>query len=303
MRSPFLIVVLAVVLGCFLDALVKHITLETALITMTAWRFVVGAAIAIPVYLAKGHRMPSASALRFHLMRAAVQIVAILSFFWALTQLALAEATTLGFTAALMMPLLARMILRERLSPIAGLAGILGFAGAALAVSATPGGAPEDGDRVLGAAAALLAAFTYALAVVLLRLRTRSDDTETLALFNNLYPGIFFGVLLFGSNLVGQPVSPLWPASGGFVWVVLLGFLGFAVWWLMSMAYRDAEAQLLAPFEYLALPLSASLGFFLFGETPGWQLYIGALIIILACLAVAFESRIKWRRPMSDPLT
>lgn len=304
MRSPFLIVTFAVMLGCILDALVKHVTLETALLTMTAWRFIFGSLIAGAVFKLSKQPLPSRRAWRFHMMRAAIQTVAVLSFFWALTQLGLAEATVLGFTGALMMPWVAKVILGEKVAPLAIFAGLLGFAGAAMAVSAAPDGAPSDGNRVLGSLAVLVAALTYAVAVVLLRLRTRSDTTEALALFNNTLPAGIFAAALGVSAIIGQPLAPLLLPGGALPYVIALGFVGFSVWWLMSLAYRDAEAQHLAPFEYLALPMSAGLGFFFFDEVPGWQLYIGALIIIGACLAVVFQGYFrKTKRPVSDILT
>jgi len=291
MRSPFAIVTLAVLLGTLLDTIIKLVGLELSVVTMSTWRFWFGGLIAIAVYAWRCGGMPTAEAVRFHALRGVVQVFTILTFFWSLTQLALAEATSIGFLAALFVPLVARVILGEKFSPLAGLAALLGFAGAAFALSTSASGAPADGNRLLGSLSAFAAAIGYAFVLVLLRLRTRKDDTETIALFTNVMPAIYLtAAMLIMQPIEGMPTLAINVEQG--LWIGLLGILGFSIWWLMSIAYRHAEAQRLAPFEYLALPASIGMGWLVFGEQPDWRLYVGALIIISACLAVVFEDRL-----------
>ena len=59
----------------------------------------------------------------------------------------------------------------------------------------------------------------------------------------------------------------------------------------MTLAYARAPAQRLAPLEYSALIWSGLFGSIFFQEYPGWQTWVGALVIIAACLIVAFEER------------
>jgi S-adenosylmethionine uptake transporter len=54
--------------------------------------------------------------------------------------------------------------------------------------------------------------------------------------------------------------------------------------WCLARAYALAEAQQLAPLEYTGLIWAAMIGFFFFAEAPRPQLWIGAVIIIGACL-------------------
>lgn len=292
MRSPFLIVTIAVTVGVLFDTTVKYVALEVSVITITAWRFVFGSVIALGIYTARGGRMPTMGAIRFHALRGLVHMITATSFFWSLTQIALAEATALGFTSALMVPPLARVVLGERISPLSVGALIVGFAGALFALSAGAAGAPEDGNRFLGALAALIAALGYATGLVLIRLRTRTEDSLLITMFGNVAPGVYlFGLLLISQVFVDSG-PPLFMASWQYALVAMVGFLAFSMWWLMAQAYRHAEAQKLAPFEYLALPLSVLLGWVMFGEQPQWQLYVGALIVVGSCLAVAFEDKL-----------
>ncbi|MEM9837516.1 MAG: DMT family transporter [Pseudomonadota bacterium] len=283
---------IAVTVGVLFDTTVKYVALDVSVITITAWRFVFGSVLALSIYLARGGRLPSAEALRFHGMRGFLHVITATSFFWSLTQIALAEATALGFTSALMVPPIARVILGERISPLSVAALVVGFTGALFALSAGATGAPEDGNRLLGAAAALVAALGYATGIVLIRLRTRTEDSLLITMFGNVVPAIILFSLLLISQSVMSQGPPLTMNAGQYGLVALVGFLAFSMWWLMAQAYRHAEAQKLAPFEYLALPLSVLLGWVMFGEQPQWQLYVGALIVVASCLAVAFEDKL-----------
>lgn len=140
----------------------------------------------------------------------------------------------------------------------------------------------------------------YALNIVLLRLRTKEEDSLTLVTFMNVFPALFLlpFLLLFTDPL---PRTESWGPMIG------VAFLGIGIWWLMTLAYGRAKAQTLAPFEYTGLIWSALLGYAFFQEIPGWRVWAGAAIIIAACLVVAFEthfiSRREARVPASDILT
>ena len=282
--SPIIIVTLCVFSGSVIDALVKGLTQNVAVIDLLAWRFLFGGLYMLVAFKLAGKPMPSWAALRFHIMRTSVHILAAFFFFWGITQLALAEATVLGFTAVLMVPPLGALILGEPISKWNLGAAVIGFGGAALALSASTSGAPDDTNRLLGAGAGLVSAFLYALTLILIRLRSRKEDALTIAMFTNVLPAIMLLPFLFMSvpslNVTYVPVF------------ALLGGLGALIWYFMTLAYSRASAQRLAPLEYTALIWASVLGAVFFQEVPSWQLYVGAFIIIGTCLLVAFEDRL-----------
>lgn len=296
--SPLLIVAFAVFCGASIDAAVKYVAADITVITIMGWRFFIAGIFVLSLYVYLNKPKPSWEAIRFHALRGAIQTVAALTFFWSLTQLALAEGTVVGFTAALMVAPIARVVLGEKLSPIAGLAALVGFVGAIIAVSGTSEGAPENANRVLGIISCLIAAVCYALTLVLLRLRTRKEDTFTIVMFTNVMPAI----ILFPYLMVTDPVPPvsMLPIYFGFA------VAGVVVWWLMTIGYAQEEAQKLAPLEYTALIWAALFGWAIFEEVPSWQLWLGSIVIIGACLIVAFETRFRARKtaklPASDIL-
>lgn len=298
---PILLVCFGVIFGCSVDAVMKHVMLGgTSVLTATTWRYMLGSVIMLAMFAASRRQLPGLPAIRFHALRSVAQVISAFTFFYALTQIALAEAVVMGFTAALMIAPIARVILGEKMSPVTIGASLVGFAGAALAATAHTEGGPPDGNRLYGTGAILVSAVLYALNIVLLRLRTKEEDSLTLVTFMNVFPALFLlpFMLLFSK---WTPQAESWGAMIG------VAFLGIGIWWLMTLAYAKAKAQTLAPFEYTGLIWSALLGYAFFQEVPGWRVYAGAAIIIATCLVVAFDTHFAARReaklPASDILT
>ncbi|MBU2605765.1 MAG: DMT family transporter [Alphaproteobacteria bacterium] len=294
LSRPLLIAVLAVGMGSAIDAIVKGAAPAAGLMQLVAWRFLFGGLLALAVFLWQRRPMPPWEAIRFHTLRGALQLVGAILFFFALTRLALAEATIIGFTAALMVPFVARIVLGELVSARAFLITLAGFAGAAFAISGGGEGVAGDG-RGLGLAACFASATIYAVVLVLLRLRAVREDATTIAVFTNVVPALCMAPVFFG---VAGPVD-----MGDLPVFALLGVLGYSVWFLMTLAYARAKAQLLAPLEYTALVWSALFGIVFFAEMPGWRVWAGAVLIIGACLAIAFENHFETRRQTGQPVS
>ena len=292
---PLLIALVAIAMGSSIDALVKGIAPGAGLHHLLAWRFLFGGLIALAVFRAQRRPIPPWEAVRFHTARGLIQLGGAFTFFYALIHLPLAVATIIGFTAALMVPFLAWLMMGERVSPVALIATAIGFAGAALAVTGRPQSGQVSEDWLLGAISCFIAAFLYALILVMLRMRATKEDATTIAMFTNVVPAIAMLPVTFGLfGMVNWRHVPLF---------LFLGMIGYAVWYLMTLAYARAPAQRLAPLEYTALIWSGIFGSVFFAEYPGWQTWLGAAIIIAACLIVAFEERFATRKETGLPVS
>jgi drug/metabolite transporter (DMT)-like permease len=53
---------------------------------------------------------------------------------------------------------------------------------------------------------------------------------------------------------------------------------------LISHSYRLCEAALVAPFEYIAMPMAVIWGVLIFGEWPNLQVWFGSGLIVAAGL-------------------
>jgi drug/metabolite transporter (DMT)-like permease len=78
-------------------------------------------------------------------------------------------------------------------------------------------------------------------------------------------------------------------------WLVfaLLGTSSAFGGFLISQAYRNAEAAFVAPFEYIAMPLSIFWGMLVFKTTPDLQSFIGMGMIVASGLYIIWRETIR----------
>ena len=188
----------------------------------------------------------------------------------------LADTYALGFTAPLIMTVLAIPMLGERirwrriLSTLAGFAGVL--------VMIRPNGA--GGGIPFTPTVLLLMAGIVAMAVtrIMTRHLSRTETPECQAFWLMASHAVAGASMLF--------VTPVAAFGDAGVWSALL-FLGVSsglAHCVFSRAYGLAPVSALAPYEYTMLLWGGLLGFVVFGEVPSWATLAGAAIVALAGL-------------------
>lgn len=284
------IALVAVFMGCIVDALVKHLGGRYGAVLIACCRYGFGSVFALSAFLAARRPLPGARTLRAHALRSCASTSSAVLFFHALSILQLAEATVLIFCAPLLIAPLARLVLGERFRPMALLAIGIGFLGVLVTVIGAPA---AGGPRHLeGVASGLAAALLYSLSIVLLRQLAQRDEALTAAALGNVFPFLY---LLGPALWLGQA-----PLAADLPVLALLGLVGFALWFLLTRAYARAAAQSLAISEYSALIWSAAIGFLVFREVPGWQVWAGAAVICGAIGLSAWDSRRTTQKGAAD---
>jgi S-adenosylmethionine uptake transporter len=129
----------------------------------------------------------------------------------------------------------------------------------------------------------LVSAFFFSIAMVLLRERAQKDGAPIVGLMTSLVPGV---ILLTPTALFATPpVLETWP------FFLLMGALAAVFMYLMAQAYARAEAQQLAPIHYTELIWATVIGYVIFHEIPRVEIYLGAALIVGACLWAAYDER------------
>jgi drug/metabolite transporter (DMT)-like permease len=90
---------------------------------------------------------------------------------------------------------------------------------------------------------------------------------------------------------VTLPFGWLMPTWGELAALVAIGIFGGLAHIFLTESYRLAEASLVAPFDYTSMLWALILGYLVFSELPGWQVFVGAGIIALAGLFVIWRER------------
>jgi drug/metabolite transporter (DMT)-like permease len=204
-----------------------------------------------------------------HALRCAAGIASFMLYILAIAWMTLADAVAIMQAKPLWALPLAVLLLGERLRRDRVLAALVGFAG--VVAIARP-----DGALSPGVVAAIGSGIAGALVMIALKRMSGTEPPPQVV--------AWYGI---ASVLVWGPVSAwVWDAPSGLALACLLGGSALAVAgdMLMQAASRRAEIGLLAPIDYVGIPVSAAIGLLLFREQPGWGLAAGTALMLAATL-------------------
>lgn len=258
-----------------MDAIIKGMAAHYQILQVAFLRFACGSLVALVVLAVLRPGWPSRETVVANGLRSVVAVLTATTFFYALQQLALAEALVLSFLAPMFVVLFSRIILRERADGRIAIALVAGFFGTLVVVFGQSGAAASE-RSLAGVVAALASAVLYALSVVLLRQRAQRDKYIFIVAAQNLGPMLLISP--FGAAVWQMPTAP------HVAWFLAMGALGVAGHVFMATAFAKAEASRLAPLEYTALIWAALFGYLVFGEIPTIATLAGGLLIVAAAI-------------------
>jgi len=204
-----------------------------------------------------------------HLLRSAIHFTGQNLWFFAIASIPLAQLIALEFTNPLWVALLAPLLLGEHLTRYKFGIVLLGFFG--VLIVARPGIDPIT----LGHLAGLAAAMGFAITNILTRKITRRDSVLTVMFWMTLTQGIFALALSLPGG-IPFPSPALWP------WVIIMGITGLSAHFCLGQALNLAPATIVAPMDFIRLPISALVGMLLYQEPLLATVFIGGAIILLA---------------------
>ncbi len=220
--------------------------------------------------------------------RAAVGLVAMLSWFMALSMMPLAEAVSLSFTSPLFATIGAALFLGEIVRARRWSATAIGFLG--VLVILRPGLEAVTPAALL----VLLSALAGAVSALLVKSLSRTEPSRAMVAYMSLF---LTPLSLVPALFVWQP-----PSLTVIAIMVLVGALATVAHLMFTHAMHLADASAVIPLDYLRLPLVALLGWALFGERMDLWSWAGAAIIIASTLYIARREAVvaRERRP-HDP--
>ncbi len=223
--------------------------------------------------------------LGWFVLRCAAGALALLSFMYAVTALPIALATLIFVTRVLMLPPTARLLLAERMDPRILGAVLVGFAGIVVVLWPT---LVLKGE-VLGGLAALTAAVASAVSQTAVR-RLAPDNPESLMVAIYSIACVAALAPIAAAQWVMPPINDI-PV------LLILGATAAISQYTAVAAFRRAPAGFLAPFDFLAVPISALIGLALFGDMPGSNDWIGGLLVLAtSAYVVSFGASADRRR-------
>ncbi len=281
------------------DALMKALLGDFTVWMLIVARAVVTVTLLVPTILILGapHRLVTPFWPQ-HFLRALLFAFGFSLFYTAFPFMALAEVTTIFFSAPLFTALMAAVFLGEKIGFQRMGCLAIGFLGVIIAMN--PTGEAFQWIAVLP----LICAVSYAASQIIARKVGEQDSSLTMGLYTIAMAGVLVVPLAFGVNQIfdmGHDFRHLrwdwaWPDWQGLQVLALLGVIGMIGYILLSRAYQIASASLIAPFDYSYLPLATAMGYLLWDEVPGWNTITGMVLIVASGLYLGYREVIHARR-------
>ncbi len=221
-----------------------------------------------------------------HVLRAALKLCAVVSYFFAYARAPLADATAIAFTAPIFLTIGAWIFLSEKPQKLRIIAVLVGFSGVMLVIR------PGQGEGLsIGLMFALLGAFLTALIQLILKPMAAKDSTDTLVSWN----------LIVTVPIAAIPAALFWtmPSGGEILLLVIQGLLGALAMACATRAFSLADASLISPIDFMRLPFAAILGYVFFAQTVPTTTWIGGAVIASAAVLLA-QSAKKRRESVID---
>jgi drug/metabolite transporter (DMT)-like permease len=289
--------VLAMLIFSLQDIAVKWIGGDYPVLEIVTFRSLIALPLTLLLFRYEGGQgLPTTQGHKLEYIRGLFYFLSYTTHFMGLAALPLAEIAAIKFSGPLMITFLSVVILGETVGPRRWLALLVGFMGVLLIVR--PGLAAFN----MGSVFILISVLFYALAAMLTRKLQTTDSSATMAYYSSLVYLIATFILAPLVIFVGDfpdahpSVAFLfraWAMPSLLDWVIMSG-LGL-VWaggmYFLARAYSVALASVVAPFEYVALPINVMWGFVIWQELPTLATWTGASLTLFSGMYILYRER------------
>ena len=281
------------------DVAIKFISKDYALHLVVLIRSLVGLIVLFLfiVPISGGIKVLYTNRLGLHLLRGFCVVFANITFFLGLAALPLAEGVAIFFISPLLITIFSVIFLKEIVGPRRWAAVTIGLIG--VLVILRPGSATFQTASLLP----LSAAFGYATLHMLTRYIGKTESAASLSFYIQLtflVVCLMLGLTIGDGKFSGSNDPSLeflfrawsWPSSDHYSILILIGTTSAFGGFFISQAYRISEAAVVAPFEYVALPIAIFWGVIVFGEFPDKTTFLGIALILGSGLYIIWRETI-----------
>ena len=206
--------------------------------------------------------------------------------FAGLGYLPLPEVTAIGYAAPLLTVIFAAMFLGEEVRTFRITAVILGLTGVMIVLSprlTLIEGETTGHREAFGAMLVLGGAVFAALAQVFVSKLVLTEKTPAIV--------FWFSLTATGLSLLTLPFGWVVPTPMETATLIGAGLLGGVGQILLTSSYREADASVVAPFDYASMIFALLIGYFVFAEVPSWTMLGGAALVVLAGILIIWRER------------
>ena len=251
----------------------REVSVDLDTFELMMYRSLIGAVIVTAIGAATGRLAQARTErLRLHAVRNVFHFAGQNLWFYGVAVIPLAQLFAFEFTTPLWVALLAPLVLGEALTAKRAVAVALGFLG--ILIVARPGSSPLG----IGHLAAALAAIGFAGTVLATKRLSRTETVWTILFWMTWMQA------LFGLVCAGIDGDIALPQMASVKWVVIVGLCGLTAHLSITSALRCAPASVVAPMDFVRLPIIAVVGMVLYDERLEIAVFAGAALILASNL-------------------
>ena len=252
--------------------LIKTLVEDLPIFQIVFMRSISSSVILIPILFFSGKQRNIFSNLGVNLSRVVLSFLAISIQFFTISNIQLAQVSTIGYLRPSIMTIFAYFILSEKQSKGRWLVLIIGFLSILLVFS------PENQSIQLVALVALLGTCCGALSTIIQKYLSKSFSEIQLMVWYSL-----------GISLLSLPFCFYFWVDVSLketFFMISTGLLATSAQYFYIRAFKLSQASFLAPIQYFHIIPVLIIGYVIFLEVPSIQTLIGALIIILSLIGL-----------------
>lgn len=246
----------------------REATKSVATIEIMMFRAFIATAVVLAILAIKGEGFGvlKTNRLLTHLGRNAFQFGGQMGWFYALTLLPLAQVFAYEFTAPIWVAVLAPLVLGERMTMARVIAAALGFIG--VLIVARPGYLEFN----LGAAVMLLGAIGFAGSMIGTKMLAPTEKPITIVFYMGALQIPVTLVLAWPYLEVEQPIV--------YAYLTGITLAGMGAHYCLARSFKLSDAVMVAPLDFLRLPLIAVAGALLYAEPLDPLVLVGGAVIL-----------------------
>jgi drug/metabolite transporter (DMT)-like permease len=279
--TAILQVIAGVLLFSCSDAMSKYLRHHLPAVEIAWLRYVVFVLLALAVARRRRFVGLRPKSRPLQVLRGMTLLASAVLFIAGLSYLPMADASALSFVSPAFITAASVLFLREQVGVHRWAATLVGLVGVLIVIR------PGTGALQFAALYPIGSAACWAVAMIATRMIGGQDRSETTLLWSAAV-----GLLLLTIGLPFAFVPPSWGEIG---LGLCLGLAASTGQYLLILAYRRATASVLAPFSYIQLLFSGTLGYLVFGSVPDATAFLGAAVIIGSGLYIVHRERVRAR--------
>ena len=252
--------------------LIKTLVGDFPVFQIVFLRSISSATVLLPLVFITGNQKNIFNQLKINISRVVLSFLAISIQFFTISNIQLAQVSTIGYLRPSIMSIFAYFILSEKQSKGRWLVLVIGFLSILLVFS------PESKSIQVVALVALLGSCCGSLSTIFQKLLSKRSSEIQLMIWYSL-----------GISVLSLPFCAYsWKEASlkELMFMITTGLLATSAQYFYIKAYRLSQASFLAPIQYFHIIPILLIGYLIFGEIPSFQTLIGALIIILSLIGL-----------------